>query len=96
MDKELITITEYCIKYDIEPSFIGSLEESGIIILTSVGREKYIHTEQLTEIDRYIHFHYDLHINMEGIDAIRHLLEKVNRMQEEIRQLKKQLLLHQS
>lgn len=95
MEKELITITEYCIKYDIEPSFIGLLEESGIIILTSVGQEKYIHIEQLTEIDRYIHFHYDLHINIEGIDAIRHLLDKVNHMQEEIQQLKKQLLLYQ-
>ncbi|MNJ98930.1 Chaperone modulatory protein CbpM [compost metagenome] len=95
MEKELIAITEYCIKYDIEPSFISSLEESGIIILTNVGEEKFISTNQLTEIDRYIHFHYDLLINIEGIDAIRHLLEKVSQMQHEILQLKKQLQLHQ-
>lgn len=91
MERDLITITEYCIKYDIEPSFINSLEESGIIFLTNIDQERFIHVEQLPEIDRYIHFHYDLQINIEGIDAIRHLLDKVNQMQDEIRQLKKQL-----
>lgn len=91
MERDLIAITEYCIKYDIEPSFINSLEESGIIILTDIDQERFIHIEQLPEMDRYIHFHYDLHINIEGIDAIRHLLDKVSSMQDEIRQLKKQL-----
>lgn len=91
MERDLITITEYCIKYDIEPSFIDSLEESGIIILTNVDQERFIHMEQLSEINRYIYFHYDLQINIEGIDAIRHLLDKVSGLQEEIQHLKKQL-----
>lgn len=91
MERDLITITEYCIKYDIEPSFIDSLEETGIILLTNIDQERFIHIEQLPEIDRYIHFHYDLQINIEGIDAIRHLLNKVSSMQEEIQQLKRQL-----
>ena len=95
MEKELIAITEYCINYDIEPSFIDSLEESGLIMLTSINEEKFIHIEQLQEMDRYIHFHYDLQINIEGIDAIRHLLDKVNHMQEEIQQLKRLLHLHE-
>lgn len=95
METEFITITEYCVNYDIEPSFIISLEESGIIIFTIIGEEKYIHQEQFSELDKYIHLHYDLHINIEGIDAIRHLLQKVNQMQEEIRELHKKLHLHE-
>ncbi|WP_316818656.1 chaperone modulator CbpM [Pedobacter nyackensis] len=91
MERDLIAITEYCIRYDIEPSFIDSLEETGIILLTNIDQEKFIRMEQLPEIDRYIHFHYDLQINIEGIDAIRHLLNKVSSMQEEIQQLKQQL-----
>lgn len=91
MKRNLIAITEYCIKYEIEPSFIDSLEESGIIILTNIEQERFVHIEQLPEIERYIHFHYDLQINMEGIDAIRHLLDKVSTLQQEIQQLKRQL-----
>ncbi|ATP55822.1 hypothetical protein CPT03_04735 [Pedobacter ginsengisoli] len=95
METELITITEYCFKYDIEPEFIVSLEDSGIISLITVESEKCIHIKQFGELDRYIHLHYDLQINIEGIDAIRHLLEKVDAMQQEIKELKSQLHLHQ-
>ncbi|ETZ20878.1 chaperone modulator CbpM [Pedobacter sp. V48] len=95
METELITITEYCFKYDIEPEFIISLEDSGIISLTMVESEKFIHIRQFGELDKYIHLHYDLQINIEGIDAIRHLLEKVDAMQQEIQELKNQLHIHQ-
>lgn len=95
METELITITEYCFKYDIEPEFIISLEDSGIISLMRVESEKYIHIRQFGELDKYIHLHYDLQINIEGIDAIRHLLEKVDAMQQEIQELKNQLHVHQ-
>ncbi|MNV62884.1 Chaperone modulatory protein CbpM [compost metagenome] len=95
METEFITITEYCINYDIDPSFMVSLEESGIIIFTLIGEEKCIHQEQFSELDKYIHLHYDLHINIEGIDAIRHLLQKVSEMQEEIKALNKKLHLHE-
>lgn len=96
MQTELIRITEYCINYDIEPSFILSLEESGVIILTLVGEDKFIHEEQFGELERYIHLHYDLHINIEGIDAIRHLLDKVDHLQQEIQKLKGKLQLHET
>jgi len=88
MEAQLITITEYCISCNVEPEFIFSLEDSGIISLTIVDTEKYIHEEQLSELEKYMHLHYDLRINMEGIDAIRHLLGKVENMQQEINELK--------
>ena len=95
MEPRLITITEYCVNYDIEPDFIISLEESGIITLTIQDAEKYIHETQFSELDKYVHLYYDLHINIEGIDAIRHLLNKIDQMQNEIADLRNQLYLHQ-
>lgn len=95
MEKEFITITEYCINYNIDPSFIVSLEESGIIVFSTIGKEKHIHFEQFTELDSYIHLHYDLQINIEGIDAIRHLLGKVSRLQTELNELQKKLRLQE-
>lgn len=96
MQPELIKITEYCINYNIEPEFIISLEESGIILLTLIDNDKFIHEDQFGEVERYIHLHYDLHINIEGIDAIRHLLARVNDMQHEIDRLKTRLHLHEN
>ena len=95
MEPQLITIKEYCVSYDIEPDFIISLEESGIITLTIQDTEKYIHEEQFSELDKYVHLYYDLNINIEGIDAIRHLLGKIDHMQNEIAELRSQLHLHQ-
>ena len=91
----LITLKEYSIQYNIEPEFLLELEESGIIFFQEEGEEKYILEEQLSELERYIRFYYDLNINIEGIDAIRHLLAKVAEMEREIKMLRGQLQLHQ-
>lgn len=95
MEPQLVTITQYCINYEIEPDFIGSLEENGIITFTIIDTEKYIHEDQFSELNTYIHLHYDLDINIEGIDAIRHLLDKIDQMQSEIDTLKSKLHLHE-
>lgn len=94
MKTELITISEYCQNYGVDLSFITALEESGLIILTIVGEDKFIHTRQLEELERYIHFHYDLEIDVNGIDAIMNLLQKVKDMQQEIKTLKGHIQLH--
>lgn len=91
----LITLKEYSVQYNIEPTFLLELEACGIIYFQEQDDEKYISEEQLGELERYIRFHYDLDINIEGIDAIRHLLNKVSRLEHEIKMLKNQLHLHQ-
>lgn len=95
MKTELITISEYCIKYAIEPSFIIALEDSGLIVLEQINNDKYIHYKQLVEMERYIHFHYELQINIEGIEAIEGLLHKIKLLQHEIETLKSQVHLHE-
>jgi len=95
METELITINDYCIKYAVEPSFIVALEDSGLIVLTVIDDHKYIHYKQLVEMERFIHFHYELQINIEGIEAIMGLLQKIKRLQHEIETLKSQVHLHQ-
>jgi len=95
MEKELITISEYCTHYAVDSSFVNALEESGLIVFTIIDENKFIHYEQLIEMDRYVHFYYDMDINVEGIDAIMNLLQKVKQMQYEIKLLKSHIHLHQ-
>jgi hypothetical protein len=49
---------------------------------------------ELPNVERYSRMYYDLSINMEGIDAIRHLLERMEEMKQEMDSLRKQLLLY--
>lgn len=91
MQNELIVVSDYCDKCHIEPSFIDLLQENGLVdILFDEGRP-CLTFSQLPDVERYSRMYYDLSINMEGIDAIHHLLERMDEMQREIRDLRTRL-----
>lgn len=81
---ELIPAKDFCIYHNIEYSFISSLEESGLISVTSVEHSSFIPSEEIQKLEKFIRLHYDLDINLEGIETINHLLEKIEEMQKEI------------
>ncbi|MFV0536545.1 MAG: chaperone modulator CbpM [Dysgonomonas sp.] len=93
MNTELIIIKEYCIQNQIDPEFIIQLENEGLIEINIIENEQYIHVSQLNLLDQYTRWHYDLAINIEGIDVIQNLLHKINDMQKEIFHLREQLRL---
>lgn len=86
--KDLIAIQEFCKHYKVEISFIDSLNEFGLIEIITVEQTQFIHQQQLKDVEKMIRLHYDLEINLEGIDAISHLLKRVNSLQEELNALK--------
>lgn len=96
MQTDLIIVSEYCLKSHIDPSFIRLLEEEGLIEIDVVEGEKYLLSSQLRDVERYTRMYYDLSINMEGIDAIRHLLTRMKRLQGEVANLRKRLRLYES
>lgn len=91
MQTELIIVNEYCHKCHIEPSFIDLLEETGLIEIHTEGSEHYLLISQLPEVERYSRMYYDLAINLEGIDAIHHLLERMELMRREMNMLRSRL-----
>lgn len=93
MNSELIIIREYCIQNQVEPDFIVQLENEGLIQISIIEEERYIHISQLKHLDQYVRWYYDLSINVAGIDVIQNLLDKIDDMQEEILKLKEQLKL---
>lgn len=94
MQTELIIVSEYCHKCHIEPSFIDMLQEGGLIEVRTEAGERYLLLSQLPDVERYSRMYYDLSINMEGIDAIHHILERMEGMRREINSLRSQLLLY--
>ncbi len=89
--KEYISITEFCSRHHIQYSFINSLTEHGLLDITIIEEDEFIHPEQVRELEKIMRLHFDLEINVQGIDAINHLLNKVSELQEEIRYLRNRL-----
>ena len=85
---ELIPAEDFCMYNNIEYSFIHSLENSGLISITSVEQTTYLSAGQLQKLEKFARLHYDLDINIEGIETINYLLEKIEEMQKEILNLK--------
>lgn len=94
MQTELIIVSDYCHKCHIDPSFIELLEETGLIQVQVEGGEHYLLISQLPEVERYSRMYYDLSINLEGIDAIHHLLKRMELMRQEMNILRSRLLLY--
>jgi chaperone modulatory protein CbpM len=89
--EELISANDFCTHHHIEYSFISSLEDSGLISITSKERSLFIHVDELNKLEKYVRLHYDLDINIEGIETINYLLEKIEKMQREIVNLRNKI-----
>lgn len=88
MNQDLIIINEYCSRSSVEPDFIIQLENEGLIEIYVDNGERYIHQSQLRRLEQYVRWYYDLSINIEGIDVIQNLLDRMDEMQNEISRLR--------
>jgi len=91
MDKEYISIAEFCESHHIQYSFINSLTEYGLVEITVIEENEFIDQDQLRNLEKMMRLHYDLEINLQGIDAINHLLGRVSQLQDEVRLLRNRL-----
>jgi hypothetical protein len=87
----LIPANEFCRHHHIELSFIHSLNEFGLIEISMTGEEVFITNSQLSDLEKFLRLHHELNINLEGIDAINQLLERLEAMQDEVNILKNRL-----
>ena len=90
----MIPANEFCLHNNIEISFIYSLQEYGLIEITTKDEQTFLSTSQLNELEKLIRLHYELDINLEGLDAVVHLLQKLQDTQEEMNRLKNKLRIY--
>ncbi|MFN2457603.1 MAG: chaperone modulator CbpM [Chitinophagaceae bacterium] len=91
----LIPAEECCTHYNIEISFVSSLNDAGLIEITTIDERNFIHQHQLSDLEKYIRLHYDLDINVEGLETIAYMLEKMKSMQQQVMELQKRLRLYE-
>lgn len=82
--KNLIQIKQFCVYHEIDNTFITELNNYGLVEIIIQEEDEYLQPEQLPAIEKMIRMHYDLKINLEGIDAIYHLLNKIEALQQNL------------
>jgi hypothetical protein len=92
---QLTSVDIFCTSHNIEIAFISSLEKTGLITITTIDDTKYIDSIQLLQLERIIRMYYELDINIEGIDTINHLLNRITSLQDEITMLRNKLRLYE-
>lgn len=84
MEGQLIVIEDYCNEYHIDVAFINSLEEFGLLDLVFVEGRRAFPVSKVPAVEKYMHLYYELEINMAGIEAISHLLQRIEELQNEL------------
>jgi hypothetical protein len=90
-NEHLISADEFCTHYDVEFSFIHALQENGLIEMTTIEENYFIDANHLQKLEQYARLHYDLNINVEGIEVIEQMLARIKNMQHEIAALRNNL-----
>ncbi|WP_281543162.1 chaperone modulator CbpM [Maribacter aestuarii] len=90
-----ILIHQYCKHTQTPIDFIYSLHEYGFIKVTHVENQEYVKPKDLVEIERVSRLKNELGINLEGIDAINHMIKKINRLENELRMLRERLRIYE-
>lgn len=95
-ERALISAKAFCTHHHIEISFLHSLHDYGLIDITASEEDYLLPQDQLEALEKMVRMHFDLNINLEGIDAIYHLLKRVENMQREVSLLRNRLRLYES
>ncbi|MGI6048792.1 MAG: chaperone modulator CbpM [Petrimonas sp.] len=95
MNEKRILYSE-CIRiYEVEESFIDSLHDLGLIHVVEED-ERFIEFDELSELEQFVRWHNDMDINVEGIEALHHMLVRVKSLQTEIENLRNELQFYKS
>ena len=89
--EELIPAGEFCAFHQVELSFIQNLHESGLIRTTVRDGVVFLPADDLPALERFTRWFYELDINPEGIEALSHVLTRMQRLAEENRVLRNRL-----
>jgi hypothetical protein len=89
--KDMIPADEFCVHHEIEITFVQTLRRQGMLETVVMGDQLFIPVSELGHLEKIIHLHFELGINIEGIETITHLLDRITAMQEHITMLNNRL-----
>jgi len=92
---DLIPADDFCVYHQLEQTFIQSLQEEGLLHISIINKKTFIPVGELPMLEKMVHLHRDLDINVSGLASVRHLLEQLDELQTELWRLKNRLRLYE-
>lgn len=89
--QRLIPVIQFCRQHNIEINFINELQEYELIEIVSNDESVFVEEERLRQLEKLVRLHFDLGVNLEGIDVINGLLQRLEATQNEMEVLKSRL-----
>ena len=89
--EEMIPAEEFCVHHNIELSFIYSLKEIGLLETSGTAEKIFVPVVELGKLEKLARLHYEMDINLEGIETITWLLQRLNEMQQQLLRLSNRL-----
>jgi len=73
--------------YNIEITFFNELVDSGLLNIQTENETYYLMYEDLPVFERFTNWHYDLEINLPGLEVIHDMLRKMDELKQRNREL---------
>lgn len=96
MSENRLLYSECISVYEIQESFIDSLNESGLIRVILQNEDRFVECDDLSDLEQFIRWYYDMNINVEGIEALHHMLGRMKMLQQEMNELRNELNFYKS
>ncbi len=89
-------VNQFCVSHEVEYTFIESLDQIGFIEIHQIENQDYIHLERLPILEKAIRLTQDLSLDINELEIILDLLEKIENLQEENKLLKSKIEMYRN
>ena len=90
-----IEIAQLCAHYQVELSYFTELEAYGLVEIETIEQTSCIKEEHLGRVEKVLRMQKDLNLNLDGVDTVMHLLDKIEKLQAELQKAKNRLRLYE-
>lgn len=96
MSKKIyIEVSKLCLHYNADISFFSNLNDYGLIEIVTIEKSQYILQDKISKIEKIMRLHDELDLNIEGIDVILNLLQKIDDLQTNLNSIKNRLKIYE-
>lgn len=90
--KEFIPVSNLCTHYEVTISFFDELHDIGLIKIVAVEQKPCLHCDHLNRVERIMRIYKELNVNIEGIDVIFNLLDRIKVLETKLQSTQSKLL----